>query len=59
MACPTGADDAQGYYQQPLPPLPPPLDALLGPLYASIGYVSFHPAPPGAFKRPLSLSSPQ
>jgi hypothetical protein len=40
-ACPAGADDAQGYYQQPLPPLPPPLDTLLGQLYGSIGYVSF------------------
>ena len=40
--CPAGAANEMGYYQLPLPvDLPPPFDALIGPIYAQLGYINF------------------
>jgi ATP-binding cassette subfamily A (ABC1) protein 3 len=39
--CPAGESNEMGYYQIPLPPLPPPLDDLLGSLYGQLGYINF------------------
>eukprot|EP01047_Picozoa_sp_COSAG01_P079679 COSAG01_NODE_15204_length_1361_cov_7.321712_1_plen_394_part_01 len=39
--CPAGASNEAGYYQLPLPALPPPFDELLSNLYGQLGAINF------------------